>query len=61
MYRALTEVEVIDYVKSIPNLFSDASVLESREIGDGNLNMVFQVGEVGGEGEVLLSNKPYPI
>jgi 5-methylthioribose kinase len=60
MYRALTEVEVIDYVKSIPNLFSATSELRSREIGDGNLNMVFQVGEVGGEGRSVIIKQALP-
>lgn len=60
MYRALTEDDVIEYVKSIPGLFSEASVLQSREIGDGNLNMVFQVGEVGGEGRSVIIKQALP-
>jgi 5-methylthioribose kinase len=60
MYRALTEDEVIDYVKSVPGLFTGASSLSSREIGDGNLNMVFQVWEVGGEGHSVIIKQALP-
>lgn len=44
-YRALTEQEAVAYVKKLPNLFDEGAVLTSREIGDGNLNLVFHIRE----------------
>lgn len=60
MYRALTEVEVVEYVRSVPGLFSGDVPLLSREIGDGNLNMVFQVREDGGEGRSVIIKQALP-
>lgn len=42
-YMTLNERTAIDYVSTKTAIFSDASALECREIGDGNLNMVFRV------------------
>ncbi|WP_400162611.1 S-methyl-5-thioribose kinase [Brevibacillus sp. TJ4] len=44
-YRALTEKEAVEYVKGIPGLFSEGAQFSSREIGDGNLNLVFDIRE----------------
>lgn len=44
-YRSLTEQEAVEYVKGIPGLFSEGAALSSREIGDGNLNLVFDIRE----------------
>jgi len=44
-YRSLTEQEAVEYVKRLPGLFSEKAVLSSREIGDGNLNLVFDIVE----------------
>ncbi|MCM3144254.1 S-methyl-5-thioribose kinase [Brevibacillus sp. MER 51] len=44
-YRALSEQEAVEYVKAIPDLFSEGAELTSREIGDGNLNLVFDIQE----------------
>src|SRR5690554_2984251 len=60
MYRALTESEVVEYVKAIPGLFSGSAPLVSHEIGDGNLNMVFQVREDGGEGRSVIVKQALP-
>ncbi|GAA4713349.1 S-methyl-5-thioribose kinase [Brevibacillus fulvus] len=42
-YHPLTEAEAVTYVKRLPNLFSEGAELSSKEIGDGNLNLVFQI------------------
>ncbi len=45
-YRALNEESLIDYIGSRPKIrtrFSDLTALEAREVGDGNLNLVFIV------------------
>ena len=60
MYHALTEYEVVEYAKSIPGLFSGAHPLISREIGDGNLNMVFQVREDDREGHSVIIKQALP-
>ncbi len=60
MYRALTEAEVVEYARALPGLFTGAVPLLSREIGDGNLNMVFQVSEDGGEGRSVIIKQALP-
>lgn len=42
-YRALTEEEAKDYALQVKNLFPSNAQLTSREIGDGNLNLVFHI------------------
>src|SRR5690606_34304417 len=42
-YRALTLEEAVDYAKKLPNLFPADAELDVREIGDGNLNLVFHL------------------
>lgn len=42
-YRALSEEEAKEYALSIPHLFPEHAQLVSREIGDGNLNLVFHI------------------
>ncbi|MED1954984.1 S-methyl-5-thioribose kinase [Brevibacillus centrosporus] len=44
-YRALTEQEAVEYVKALPGLFTEGATLVSSEIGDGNLNLVFDIRE----------------
>ena len=41
-YRSLDAQSAVDYVKGI-NLFPQRAKLVSGEIGDGNLNLVFQI------------------
>jgi len=60
MYRALSEAEAVEYAKSVPGLFSGSTPLLSREIGDGNLNMVFQVREDGVEGRSVIIKQALP-
>ncbi len=48
-YRALDEKSVIDYVMSRPameEIFPQAASLSAKEVGDGNLNLVFVVQNV---------------
>ncbi|PZE21433.1 S-methyl-5-thioribose kinase [Paenibacillus xerothermodurans] len=59
-YHALTEAEAIAYARSIPNLFAPDSELSSREIGDGNLNLVFHISEPStGRSIILKQALPY--
>lgn len=59
-YRALTEQEAVQYVKEIPGLFSKGAELSSREIGDGNLNLVFDICEdATGKSVIVKQALPY--
>lgn len=42
-YHAFNELEAVEYARSIEGLFSPDAVLESKEIGDGNLNLIFRI------------------
>ncbi|OAB43216.1 S-methyl-5-thioribose kinase [Paenibacillus glacialis] len=44
-YHPFNNEEAIAYVKEIPNFFSQESNLVCREIGDGNLNLVFHISD----------------
>lgn len=62
-YRALDSYSVIDYLRATPSL---ANVLDlktpmhAREVGDGNLNLVFIVeSETGGQSVVVKQALPY--
>lgn len=59
-YHALTEAEAVEYARGIPNLFTAGSELTSREIGDGNLNLVFHIMEPStGKSIILKQALPY--
>ncbi|MEW9698257.1 S-methyl-5-thioribose kinase [Paenibacillus sp. SI8] len=59
-YHPLTEVQAIEYARSIPDLFQAGSELASREIGDGNLNLVFHISEPAtGKSIILKQALPY--
>jgi 5-methylthioribose kinase len=59
-YHAFTEAEAVEYARGIPNLFSADTVLESREIGDGNLNLVFHISEPSTGNSIILKQAlPY--
>ncbi|KEQ25512.1 S-methyl-5-thioribose kinase [Paenibacillus tyrfis] len=59
-YHPLTESEAIDYARSLPDLFQPDSELASREIGDGNLNLVFHISEPStGKSIILKQALPY--
>jgi 5-methylthioribose kinase len=59
-YHALTEPEAVQYARGIPNLFTPDSELSSREIGDGNLNLVFHISEPSSGRSIILKQAlPY--
>ncbi|MED1852698.1 S-methyl-5-thioribose kinase [Brevibacillus borstelensis] len=59
-YRALSEQEAVQYVKELPGLFEAGAVLSSREIGDGNLNLVFHIrDEATGKSVIVKQALPY--
>ncbi|WP_281885548.1 S-methyl-5-thioribose kinase [Paenibacillus sp. YYML68] len=59
-YHAFTEAQAIDYARGIPDLFSPGAELVSREIGDGNLNLVFHISEPAtGKSIILKQALPY--
>ncbi len=60
MYHPLNEEEAIKYAKSIPDLFPIGATLSSREIGDGNLNLVFQIKDrQSGRSVIIKQALPY--
>ncbi|HEY0827968.1 MAG TPA: S-methyl-5-thioribose kinase [Bacilli bacterium] len=59
-YHPLNEEEAIKYAKSIPDLFPIGATLTSREIGDGNLNLVFQIkDQQSGKSVIIKQALPY--
>jgi len=59
-YRALSEQEAVEYALRIPNLFDPQAKLTSREIGDGNLNLVFHIkDENSGKSIIFKQALPY--
>ena len=61
-YEILTPTTVVDYVAGNPRLsaiLAPADITEVREVGDGNLNLVFILGGVNGLGMVLKQALPY--
>jgi len=59
-YHPLTEQEAIAYGKSVPDLFDAAGDLVCREIGDGNLNLVFHITQPStGTGAIVKQALPY--
>jgi 5-methylthioribose kinase len=54
MYKPLTEKEAIEYVKGIEGLFDENADFKCKEIGDGNLNLVFHITDQNsGKGVVI--------
>ncbi len=59
-YRALTEQEAVEYARSLPNLFPSDAQLQSKEIGDGNLNLVFHIQDAkSGKSIIMKQALPY--
>ncbi len=63
-YRALDEKSVVDYVRSCPAMeavFEKGAQLRAREVGDGNLNLVFIVENAAepSQSAVLKQALPY--
>lgn len=59
-YHALSEQEAVEYARNIANIFPQNANLVSREIGDGNLNLVFHITDtVSGKSLILKQALPY--
>ncbi|MBD0382712.1 S-methyl-5-thioribose kinase [Paenibacillus sedimenti] len=59
-YHPLSEEQAIEYARQIPDLFQSRAELSSREIGDGNLNLVFHISEPStGKSIILKQALPY--
>ncbi|GAA0376880.1 S-methyl-5-thioribose kinase [Bacillus horti] len=59
-YRALSEEEAKEYALGIPGLFEQGAQLTSREIGDGNLNLVFHLQDKKSDRSVIFKQAlPY--
>ncbi|GAB7386720.1 S-methyl-5-thioribose kinase [Bacillaceae bacterium] len=59
-YRALTEAEAVEYARRIPGLFPEDAKLSSKEIGDGNLNLVFHIKDEGPSGKSIIFKQALP-
>lgn len=59
-YHAFSEQEAVEYARKLPGIFSENAVLESREIGDGNLNLVFHIKDKNSDKSVIFKQAlPY--
>ncbi|MDQ0058886.1 S-methyl-5-thioribose kinase [Paenibacillus harenae] len=59
-YHPLNEEEAIRIARSIEGFFPQEAELRSREIGDGNLNLVFHIADsVGGKSLIMKQALPY--
>ncbi|MCI3925180.1 S-methyl-5-thioribose kinase [Paenibacillus sp. TRM 82003] len=59
-YHPLTEAEAVERARAVPGVFAPGANLTSREIGDGNLNLVFHIQEPAtGKGLILKQALPY--
>lgn len=60
LYHPLTEAEAVALAKSIKGVFTSVEPLECREIGDGNLNLVFHITQPAtGAGVIIKQALPY--
>ncbi|OXS55625.1 S-methyl-5-thioribose kinase [Cohnella sp. CIP 111063] len=59
-YHPLTEQEAIEIAQSIAGVFGPEGELRCREIGDGNLNLVFHISQAStGSGLIVKQSLPY--
>ncbi|WP_409345230.1 S-methyl-5-thioribose kinase [Paenibacillus sp. MBLB4367] len=58
-YHPLTEEQAIAYARGLENVFSPNAELTSREIGDGNLNLVFHISDVA-NGKTIIMKQALP-
>ncbi|MGO4547015.1 S-methyl-5-thioribose kinase [Paenibacillus sp. 2TAB23] len=59
-YHPLTEQEAIEIASSLDGFFPSGANLSSREIGDGNLNLVFHITDsVSGKSLIMKQALPY--
>lgn len=55
-----SENEAIEYARSIPDLFDGEAELHCREIGDGNLNLVFHITDARSDKSIVIKQAlPY--
>lgn len=59
-YRALSEKEAIEYARSIEGLFSSEAQLISKEIGDGNLNLIFRIQDASNHKDSVIFKQALP-
>lgn len=62
-YRPLDNSTIVDYLKGLPamqSIFSSFDSLQSVEVGDGNLNLVFIVTHPGKPGEAVVVKQALP-
>lgn len=59
-YHPLTEKQAIAYARGLENVFAANAELQSREIGDGNLNLVFHISDpASGRSIIMKQALPY--
>lgn len=59
-YHPLTEQEAIEFSRNIENFFPADAILSCKEIGDGNLNLVFHITDsVSGKSLIMKQALPY--
>lgn len=59
-YYAFKEADAVSYARKLPDLFQPDSELACREIGDGNLNLVFHISEPStGKSIIMKQALPY--
>ncbi|WP_199615753.1 S-methyl-5-thioribose kinase [Paenibacillus alkalitolerans] len=59
-YHPLSEAEAIERARAIPGMFEPGAALVSREIGDGNLNLVFHISDKqSGRSIIMKQALPY--
>lgn len=58
-YHALTEQEAIEIARGIDGFFPSGAALNCREIGDGNLNLVFHITDAA-SGKSLIMKQALP-
>ncbi|MCG7384866.1 S-methyl-5-thioribose kinase [Paenibacillus sp. ACRRY] len=59
-YHPLTPQEAIELAKTLPGLFTADANLECREIGDGNLNLVFHITDQNSDKSIIIKQAlPY--
>ncbi len=59
-YHAFTEQEAIAYAQQLPDFCAPDAVLTCREIGDGNLNLVFHIQDKAtGQSVIIKQALPY--
>lgn len=58
-YHTLTQKEALEYVHGIEGVFPEGTQLKIREIGDGNLNLVFHISDPA-SGRALIFKQALP-